>query len=532
MKKFFVLLLTLCLLLPALACADVMHDAIVQVIQAALEPTDTYAFFCEYDEANNCFVIYYDYDGAGEASQSAAPAEWNQMIEAIKMMGSQFSSITDTGVLSGAHFNVILVDSHKSGPASSLEELNKIGFEKLLVVEDGEVIFDVTSDGEDDSVPASDVSGQAFALGHTLSANDIYDSISINTDALNLGYFSDPDEYAYISAPVSFNLDGYVISRVIVGNIYAQSNPNVFCYTDANGQLLAVCVSSVCFSTDSMQLLYNQTRDCVIDCFETNTTVPFKIYTKNLTAPKYSDDGILTIAYLQDVIASPDNLPVKTCEDYYARLPNDILSSSENALLIEDYAKQLAFSKIIDMCNKYIDENEALSKYDNVHTILSLAEEGLALSQKCKISYDKFDQSFSATYKGINDVTKKISIASFAEGSNHYSNIGFRNSKWIFFDTVEIAADDMDTIKLFFGTKTIRDSSGSGVKEYAGYNFKPEEIEKLQSGKNPSIRFSDSSSDKSLERKLSAKEIDAIYTTYRLSRIYVELSNLVYPFKK
>ena len=160
MKKFFVLLLTLCLLLPALACADAMHDAIVQVIQAALEPTDTYAFFCEYDEDSNCFVIYYDYDGAGEVSQSAAPAEWNQMIEAIKMMGSQFSSITDTGVLNGAHFNVILVDSHKSGPASSLEELNKTGFEKLLVVEDGEVIFDVTNDGANDSVPVTDDSAK------------------------------------------------------------------------------------------------------------------------------------------------------------------------------------------------------------------------------------------------------------------------------------------------------------------------------------------------------------------------------------
>lgn len=322
------------------------------------------------------------------------------------------------------------------------------------------------------------------------SANtELFSHIVLNPETLDLSHFDEVETYTVVSAPHTFQVGQYTISRVTVGDVYTNATPNVFTYTTTEGKLVAVVVSQKQYTTLSMRLMYQKTKDLAFSAFEAMAEGETKKETIVHTAETGFHDGEIAAIYVKDAVPSMQALPFKTCDDYFEKLPDDILSDQETASMLYQYADTYSFGDIVKLCNKYLKENEEVSEADHVHSILETAKECQKMAKKCKIKYDKYDDQYSITYGDIKDVSKSISICTYYDGT-FVSKLGFRENNWVFFDTVDIAADDMERIHLYFGYQTERDSAGSGVKEYALYNFTREQVEKLHNAKNPSRSIS------------------------------------------
>lgn len=366
------------------------------------------------------------------------------------------------------------------------------------------------------------------AVGNVVNPS-VFSYIKIKPERLNLSYYAEEEDYTVVSSPYTFQYGDYLISRATVGTFYKEATPNVFCYENKNGELVAAVISQKCYTTNSMKGVYSQTKNCVFNAFFKLTKGETKKETKKIYAEGGRNDGELAVIFLSDEVKSMSELPFKTCDDFFEKLPNDILSDKERANNLYTKAEAFDFGGIIKECEKYISSNN-INENDNVLEILEIAKESKELAKKCKIKYDKFQERYTISYSDLKDVGKTISICTYFDGTV-VSKIGFRTSNWIFFDTVEIAGEGMNTIRLYFGNTTKRDASGSGVKEYALYNFNIQEAEQMKNGKNLEIRFSGDYSDKKLERKLSKKEVEAIYTLLKIKENRNRLTNIMYPFK-
>lgn len=360
-------------------------------------------------------------------------------------------------------------------------------------------------------------------------AENFFAQIKIEPEKLDIGYYSEEIDYTEVSTPRSFKIGNYIVSRSTVGRIYKNATPNIFLYQTLDGEIVAAVVSQKQYTTYSMRMMYEETKIDVFNAFKKEFKGKYKEAEKELIAEGGFHNGEMAVVFSTAHFDSVNDLPFKTCDDYFSKLPDDILSEQETAEELMMKAQNCDFAAIIKKCNGYLKTNGKVADEDQVHEIIGLAEEGKKLSKNCKIKYDKFDESVEIYYSDIKDVNKNISICTYYDGT-FVSKIGFRTSNWIFFNTVDIVADGMEKIHLYFGNTTYRDSTGSGIKEYAIYNFRKEQVEQMHNAKNHEIRFSSEKGDKTIEKKISKKEIEALYTINRIVEIRTELINMIYPF--
>lgn len=207
--------------------------------------------------------------------------------------------------------------------------------------------------------------------------------------------------------------------------------------------------------------------------------------------------------------------------------PTQTLSNYDE---LNAYIKKYDFSGLMSAIEKHAEDGTLGLSEKEKQTIMELASEGMSEIEKCSSEYDEFDKTVIAHYKGVEDVSEKISMVPRCEDSNAFVTFGFIQEDWVFFEDVAIAGDNIETVWLHFNDfDVVRDVMKKGkIKESISCRLSDDQLDIIVSAENAKIRFSDRSGDKTLVRDLSREELSALHTTNRISDIYRELSNLIY----
>lgn len=209
----------------------------------------------------------------------------------------------------------------------------------------------------------------------------------------------------------------------------------------------------------------------------------------------------------------------------------DFFSQSGIVEIYNSACEVYDFKLVNDLARRYLEENSNISNIDSVHRISDLTNEAIHLMNNCTIEEDKVEKKVMVYYASITEITEKYHLVSYCSGSNYRTVAGFEEPDWIFFDQITISGDNVDPTSSYT-FRTITDVLDGKITEHVEIGFDEEEMENLKSIENPMIRFKNEDDGKHYDYPISQSEIDGICNTYRLSRIYAELSNMRFHWER
>lgn len=258
---------------------------------------------------------------------------------------------------------------------------------------------------------------------------------------------------------------------------------------------------------------------------------------ENIDLTVLSDYDLLVLQ--NRILQEQDSRSEKSNADSYSSILNNPVISHK----MEEENSLYHFDELISLCESSITESTDNS--DPVFQILTLSQEADNLMDGFCITYDKFGEKYDIKYQGLEDISDTVSIATYGSiekvdlsfigqgiswNPDYSSKIGFTNSDWIFFDTIYIVGDNIGSMRYQIRSHTDVLNNGD-ILEFVDFDFDIEEATAIKNAVNPEIRFMNSETGKTIDRSLSAQEVNAIYSLARVRRIYVEIADIIFDIQ-
>lgn len=210
--------------------------------------------------------------------------------------------------------------------------------------------------------------------------------------------------------------------------------------------------------------------------------------------------------------------------------PTDFFSDEARQADYVDMYESYQYSALYDYVSAYIEET-APDDNDSAYYILDLIEPLLPYEEIWSVSHDDFDDSYSISFSGADEISNSQSVEVNVNGTMLDIAVGFVKSDWLFFDEVSISIDGDVTNYYFKSYDVERDViSGGKIKEYVFCDFDSDVLTQLKSAERVVLRFTNSDTSENYDRTLSQDEINALYIGFLLRRNNAELSNLLYHY--
>lgn len=210
--------------------------------------------------------------------------------------------------------------------------------------------------------------------------------------------------------------------------------------------------------------------------------------------------------------------------------PTDFFSDEARQADYVDMYESYQYSALYDYVSAYIEET-APDDNDSAYYILDLIEPLLPYEEIWSVSHDDFDDSYSISFSGADEISSSQSVEVNVNGTMLDIAVGFVKSDWLFFDGVSISIDGDVTNYYFKSYDVERDViSGGKIKEYVFCDFDSDVLTQLKSAERVVLRFTNSDTSENYDRTLSQDEINALYIGFLLRRNNAELSNLLYHY--
>lgn len=208
----------------------------------------------------------------------------------------------------------------------------------------------------------------------------------------------------------------------------------------------------------------------------------------------------------------------------------DFFGDPERQAKYQEYFQSYQLGELLEYVNAYIDENGP-QKSDSAYKILDiLGDEIVNICEKCTISYDSFEETYTAYYSGVEEISTSVCIVPRTSGSDYRVFAGFQKDDWLFFDRISIKLSESDdTLRQSFDSWDVEtDVINGGIEEYALLDIGEDDAELFGTSQDVIIRFENSETDETFDHELSESERMAVYGLYEIRDAYVDLSNLLY----
>lgn len=210
--------------------------------------------------------------------------------------------------------------------------------------------------------------------------------------------------------------------------------------------------------------------------------------------------------------------------------PTDFFSDEARQADYVDMYESYQYSALYDYVSAYIEET-APDDNDSAYYILDLIEPLLPYEEIWSVSHDDFDDSYSISFSGADEISSSQSVEVNVNGTMLDIAVGFVKSDWLFFDEVSISIDGDVTNYYFKSYDVERDViSGGKIKEYVFCDFDSDVLTQLKSVERVVLRFTNSDTGENYDHTLSQDEINALYIGFLLRRNNAELSDLLYHY--
>jgi hypothetical protein len=210
----------------------------------------------------------------------------------------------------------------------------------------------------------------------------------------------------------------------------------------------------------------------------------------------------------------------------------DFFSDEERQIRYTELYQSYNYAELLEYLYTYIEENSPLVD-DSAYTILSLIEPALDYQDSWIISLDEFDNEYTLTFKGANEITQSRAISVSLKGTDLVTKIGFRKNGWLFFDAISISADGHRIYGASIrGSITRNVISGNSIEEYCFTSLYDDVVIKVKESDKSIIRFENDKSGEKYDHVLTREEKDALYCGMILQDNNRELSNLLSRYKR
>lgn len=190
------------------------------------------------------------------------------------------------------------------------------------------------------------------------------------------------------------------------------------------------------------------------------------------------------------------------------------------------------YKALFDYVQDYLSSNDA-SETDSAREIISLIEPLLPYENKWVVTYDEFDNRYTAAFSGAQELSENCVVVPTVKGTGTEIKLGFVKQGWLFFDRYEIRADEEFITSGSVKFDTVCDVlSGHTIREYAQIGISDDKINQMHDADKVIVRFSNEKSQEALDHTFTQDELDALYCAIHLRMNNRDLSDLLYHYRQ
>ena len=190
------------------------------------------------------------------------------------------------------------------------------------------------------------------------------------------------------------------------------------------------------------------------------------------------------------------------------------------------------YKALYDYVQDYLSSNDAAAT-DSAQEIISLIEPLLPYENKWVVTYDEFDNRYTAAFSGAQELSESCAVVPTVKGTGTEIKLGFVKQGWLFFDQYEIRADGEYIKSGSVKFDTVCDVlSGHMIREYAQIGISDDKIDQMHNADKVIVRFSNEKSQETLDHNFTQDELDALYCAIHLRMNNRDLSNLLYHYRQ
>lgn len=203
----------------------------------------------------------------------------------------------------------------------------------------------------------------------------------------------------------------------------------------------------------------------------------------------------------------------------------------EQAGMCKDFLKHCQYSELHEYISALIADGD-LAGTSWVERILSQIDELAALSKKCAISEDTFENETVIYYSGVADISNNVNIVPSLTISNSGETkleykLGFKKNGWLFFDEISVVSQNRNAKDQSFDHFDVnRDViRGGQIQEYVFTSSL--NIASFIDDENIIIRFKNSDTRETVDHKLTSAEISAVSTLSQISEAHSGIYKMI-----
>lgn len=210
--------------------------------------------------------------------------------------------------------------------------------------------------------------------------------------------------------------------------------------------------------------------------------------------------------------------------------PNDFFGSQDRQNAYRVAFESYNFDSVIDQCNTYLESVSSPRADDNAYEAISLANAAAETARNCIVIADDFDDAYTIYYDGVQEISNDIAIVPSGEGTFTTVKAGFYASDWLFFDRIQIKADNEMIYDASFETYDKETDVIAGGSVFEGAILGNVDLSAIANASNAIIRFKNTETGETHDHTLTVAEKAACGAVCLCCETNRNLSDLMFHY--